>query len=116
MMGVPTAAPGRPDRPEPPVTALAAPLETVAPSSDLDERSQAILDLERGWWRVAGAKEDAIRERLGISPSRYYELLGALLDDEAALAHDPMLVRRLRRLRAARQRTRAQQRTVASAG
>jgi hypothetical protein len=101
------------------VTALATPLTEVAPTSAaaaLDERSRAILDLERGWWKVAGAKEDAIRERLGISASRYYELLGALLDDEAALAHDPMLVRRLRRLRAARQRSRAEQRTGAAAG
>ena len=100
------------------MTALAVPTETAntAAPSELDERARAILDLERGWWRVAGAKEDAIRERLDLSPSRYYELLGALLDDEAAMAHDPMLVRRLRRLRAARQRSRAQRRTVAEAG
>ena len=102
------------------MTALAVPTATDTPAAsatvgDLDERSRAILELERGWWRAAGAKEDAIRD-LGLSPSRYYELLGALLDDEAALAHDPMLVRRLRRLRAARQRSRAQQRTVATAG
>ncbi len=102
------------------MTALAVPTSNApsgGPTADgLDERSRAILELERGWWRVAGVKEDAIRERLGVSPSRYYELLGALLDDEAALAHDPMLVRRLRRLRAARQRSRAEQRTVSAAG
>lgn len=102
------------------MTALAVPTETegrtpAATTGDLDDRSRAILELERGWWRASGAKEDAIRD-LGLSPSRYYELLGALLDDDAALAHDPMLVRRLRRLRAARQRSRAQQRTVATAG
>jgi hypothetical protein len=100
------------------VTALAVPTATEDPTggAPLDERARAILDLERGWWKVAGAKEDAIRERLGLSPSRYYELLGALLDDDAALAHDPMLVRRLRRLRSARQRSRAERRTVAEAG
>ena len=99
-----------------PATPVLADTAPAGSGADLDDRSRAILDLERGWWRVAGAKEDAIRDRLGLSPSRYYELLGALLDDEAALAHDPMLVRRLRRLRAARQRSRAQQRTVAAAG
>jgi len=84
-------------------------------SAELDVRSRDIIDFERGWWRFAGAKEQAIRERFDLSTTRYYELLNALLDDELALAYDPMLVRRLRRMRAARQRDRAQRRATADA-
>ncbi|MEY3019475.1 MAG: hypothetical protein RLZZ272_459 [Actinomycetota bacterium] len=73
----------------------------------LDERARAILDFEREWWRHAGAKEQHIRERFDVSPTRYYQLLNTVIDDDAALAYDPMLVKRLRRLRAARQRQRA---------
>ncbi len=87
---------------------------TDAPS-ELDARSRDILDFERGWWRFAGAKEQAIRDRFELSTTRYYELLNALLDDEDALAYDPMLVRRLRRMRAARQRDRAARRATADA-
>jgi hypothetical protein len=85
-----------------------------APSA-FDARAREILDFERGWWRFAGAKEQAIRERFDLSTTRYYELLNALLDDEDALAYDPMLVRRLRRMRAARQRERAARRATADA-
>ena len=53
-----------------------------------------------------GAKERAIRERLGIAPVRYYKLLNALLDDPRALAHDPVTVNRLRRVREARREER----------
>jgi hypothetical protein len=84
-------------------------------TSVLDARSRDIIDFERGWWRFAGAKEQAIRERFDLSTTRYYELLNALLDDELALAYDPMLVRRLRRMRAARQRDRAARRATADA-
>lgn len=76
----------------------------------LDARSQDILAFERHWWRYAGAKEDAIRERFELSPARYYQLLNRLMDDDQALAHDPMLVKRLRRQRATRQRQRAARR------
>ena len=82
---------------------------------ELDARSREILDFERGWWRFAGAKEQAIRDRFDLSTTRYYELLNALLDDADALAYDPMLVRRLRRMRAARQRERAARRATADA-
>jgi hypothetical protein len=68
----------------------------------LDAREQAILALERQGWGSPGAKERAIRERLGLAPVRYYQLLNALLDDERALAHDPVTVNRLRRVREAR--------------
>jgi hypothetical protein len=85
---------------------------TDGPASDagLDERSRDILDFEREWWRYAGAKEQAVRERFDLSPTRYYQLLNRVIDDEQALTYDPMLVKRLRRLRASRQRQRAAKR------
>ena len=76
------------------------------PTSQLDERSQRILAFERQWWRHAGAKEQAIRDTFAVSSTRYYQLVNALLDDPAALVHDPVLVGRLRRLRARRIRPR----------
>ncbi len=76
----------------------------------LDDRDRDILDFERQWWQHAGAKEQAIRERFGMSSSRYYQLLNQLIDRPEALQHDPMLVKRLRRQRAARQRRRAARR------
>ena len=66
-----------------------------------------MLAFERQWWRHAGAKETAIRDRFGVPPTRYYQVLNALVDRPEALAADPLLVRRLRRLRRARQRQRS---------
>lgn len=74
---------------------------------ELDGLALRTLDFERGWWKYAGAKEAAIRERFDESSTRYYQRLNALIDTPAALAHNPMLVRRLRRLRAARARQRS---------
>jgi hypothetical protein len=74
--------------------------------SPLDERSREILDFERGWWREPGPKERAIRTRFGVSAARYYQLLNRLIDAPDALRYDPMLVKRLRRLRVARRRQR----------
>lgn len=76
----------------------------------LDERDREVLDFEREWWRYAGAKEQAIRERFELSTTRYYQLLNELIDDERAESYDPMLVKRLRRMRTARQAKRAAQR------
>jgi hypothetical protein len=87
----------------------AAPDVQAAPqraAAALSERDQAVLAFERHWWRYAGAKEAAIRDSFGISPTRYYQLLNALVDRPEALATDPLLVRRLRRVRATRQRPR----------
>ncbi|MDQ3914677.1 MAG: DUF3263 domain-containing protein [Actinomycetota bacterium] len=72
----------------------------------LSERDVAILDFERSWWKHAGVKEQAIRERFDMSATRYYQLLNELLENPAALAHDPILVKRLKRLRTYRQRQR----------
>lgn len=79
-------------------------------SADLAERDREILAFERQWWRYAGAKEQAIRELFDLSPTRYYQALNALLDRPEALAYDPMLVKRLRRMRSARQRARSARR------
>ncbi|MDI1465822.1 DUF3263 domain-containing protein [Catellatospora sp. KI3] len=76
------------------------------PEAGLTERERLILDFEKQWWRHAGAKEQAIRDRFEISSTRYYQVLNALLDNPAALAHDPVLVGRLRRLRGSRIRPR----------
>lgn len=72
----------------------------------LDERSRDILDFERTWWMQPGRKERAIRARFGLSATRYYQLLNRLIDSQEALRYDPMLVKRLRRLRSARRRQR----------
>jgi len=70
--------------------------------SGLSELEQEILAFERSWWKHAGAKETAVRERWDISSTRYYQVLAVLIDKPEALAYDPMLVRRLQRLRDAR--------------
>ncbi|MEU5975892.1 DUF3263 domain-containing protein [Streptomyces sp. NPDC047315] len=65
----------------------------------LTDRDRAVLAVEARSWPGPGAKERAVREELGMSPVRYYQLVNALLDDELALAHDPVTVNRLRRVR-----------------
>ena len=80
----------------------------------LTETEAAILNFERQWWKYAGAKETAIRELFDMSATRYYQVLNQLLDSEAALAADPMLVKRLRRMRSSRQRERSSRRLGSS--
>jgi len=85
--------------------------EQVGDGSDgLSRREHDILAFERQWWKYAGAKEEAIRQLFGMSPTRYYQVLNAAVDRPEALAADPMLVKRLRRLRASRQKARAARR------
>ena len=79
-------------------------------SGRLSERDRSILDFERQWWKYAGAKESAVREKFDMSSTRYYQVLNVLIDRPEALEHDPLLVRRLRRLRATRQRQRSARR------
>jgi hypothetical protein len=81
-----------------------------AEGATLTERDRAILEFERQWWKFAGAKEQAVREKFDMSSTRYYQVLNALIDKPEALEADPLLVRRLRRLRAARQRQRSARR------
>lgn len=77
---------------------------------ELTSREAEILDFERQWWRLAGAKEQAVADRFGLSSTRYYQLLNALIDRPAALRADPMLVKRLQRLRLQRERARSARR------
>ena len=76
----------------------------------LTRREHDILGFERQWWKFAGSKEDAIKELFSMSATRYYQVLNALIDHPGALEHDPMLIKRLRRLRASRQRARSARR------
>ncbi len=82
----------------------------AAATESLSERDREILALERLWWQYAGAKEQAIRDKFDMSSTRYYQVLNALIDREEALAFDPLLVKRLRRLRDKRQRSRSARR------
>ncbi len=84
--------------------------EEPAPGGELTAREREILAFERQWWKYAGAKEQAVRELFDMSGTRYYQLLNALIDRPEALAHDPMLVKRLRRMRQTRQRARSARR------
>jgi hypothetical protein len=87
------------------------PAEAGLPAvAGLSDRDGAILGFERHWWKYAGAKEQAIRDQFQMSATRYYQVLNALIDRPEALQHDPMLVKRLRRLRSARQRARSARR------
>lgn len=82
----------QPERPEP---------------CELTDSDRKMLAFESQWWRYKGAKDEAIRDTFGISPTRFYQLLNALIDRPEALAADPMNVKRLRRLREQRRRARA---------
>jgi hypothetical protein len=71
-------------------------------SSGLSELEIKMLDFERQWWRYAGAKESAIKELFDLTPPAYYQMLNNLIDREDALTAEPILVKRLRRLRESR--------------
>jgi hypothetical protein len=78
----------------------------AATEPPLDGRAREVLDFEREAWKLTGTKERAIRERFGFSPARYHQLLHRVIDLDEALRYDPMLVRRLRRVRELRRRAR----------
>ena len=84
--------------------------QSTGPVGLLSERDAELLAFERQWWKFAGAKEQAIRDKFAMSATRYYQVLNALIDKPEALAQDPLLVKRLRRLRATRQRNRSAKR------
>lgn len=77
------------------------------PPTGLSELDMRLLDFERSWAARVGAKEAAILTEFALPPARYYQMLYVLIDSPAALRHDPLLVRRLQRLRDARTRSRA---------
>ena len=105
-----TEAPDTSQTEEPRMDAARAPLGHEEAAASLSERDRRILEFERQWWKYAGAKEQAIRDLFDMSATRYYQVLNTLLDNPAALEADPMLVKRLRRMRAARQRARSARR------
>ncbi|WP_233526471.1 DUF3263 domain-containing protein [Actinomadura spongiicola] len=99
------------DAPVQPVTEEDGGADDAAfPADHLSDRDRRILAFERQWWKYAGAKEQAIREMFDMSATRYYQLLNILIDRPEALECDPMLVKRLRRMRTQRQRNRAARR------
>lgn len=81
-------------------------MEAAAPAS-LTGGDLAILAIERRPWRTEAAKNLAILDQLGLTPTRYYQKLSELIGNPAALSHDPELVGRLfaRRQRRLAQRT-----------
>jgi hypothetical protein len=85
---------------------IPTPRETDEKTGGLTDREKEILAFEARWWKHAGSKEQAIRDTFALSSTRYYQVLNGLLDKPAATEHDPVLVGRLRRLRATRARTR----------
>jgi hypothetical protein len=104
------AAPRIPPEPATTRGPSAAGAEQPQLAGPLGERERSVLAFERQWWRHAGAKEEAIRREFGVGPTAYYQLLSRLLDDPAAIAYDPMLVKRLQRQRASRRRQRSERR------
>lgn len=91
------------------LNSMAVSTDSVA-TDGLSAAQVELLDFEKQWWALPGSKESEIRARFDISTTRYYQMLNALIDTEAALAHDPLLVKRLRRQRSARQKARTAQR------
>jgi len=84
----------------------------MADLTDLTDRDRGILEFERQWWKYAGAKDTAIRERFDLTVERYYQVLNHLIDQQGAMEHDPMLVKRLRRQREVRTRRRSARRAI----
>jgi hypothetical protein len=99
---------GRPHTEGSNVSAVRDQVTTV--SAELSARDREIIAFERQWWKYAGAKEQAIKDLFDMSATRYYQVLNTLIDSPVALEHDPMLIKRLRRLRASRQRARSARR------
>lgn len=75
--------------------------------TELDETELRLLAFERAWADRVGNREAAIRAEFGVPSARYYQMLYTLIDSPIAVRHDPLLVRRLQRLRDSRRRARA---------
>ena len=79
-------------------------------AAELSDRDREILEFERQWWKYAGAKEQAIRDLFDMSATRYYQILNGLIDQPGAMELDPLLIKRLRRMRSTRQKARSARR------
>jgi hypothetical protein len=86
---------------------VSTPHPAEPPSAELDETELRLLAFERAWADRVGNREAAIRAEFGVSSARYYQMLYTLIDSPIAVRHDPLLVRRLQRLRDSRRRARA---------
>jgi hypothetical protein len=75
---------------------------TQVVSNGLTKLDIVMLDFERTWWRFSGFKESSIIELFNLTPPAYYQLLNNLIDRSEALLAEPILVKRLRRLRDSR--------------
>lgn len=94
-----------------PATPETSPSTPQSPQTGvLSERDREILELEKRPWAYDGSKEQVVRDKFGLSSTRYYQVLNRLIDSETALAEEPLLVKRLRRLRAQRQKQRTARR------
>lgn len=65
----------------------------------LNDEDRQLLTFEGQGWRFESAKTAAIKQTFGLTPTAYYQRLQAVLDKPEALATEPVLVNRLRRLR-----------------
>lgn len=72
----------------------------------ITERQQAMLEFERTFWTFDDPKETLVRARFQCSIDEYHAQLNDLLEQPEALAHDPLVVRRLQRQRVRRRRER----------
>ena len=81
--------------------------EPPADAEQLGELARRILAFENAAPTGGGVTSAAVRSEFGVTLARYHQMLSGVLDDPAALRHDPVLVHRLRRLRAARSAARA---------
>ena len=87
-------------------------IEALVPQPPLTDLDRAVLEFERTWWLGPGIKDDLIVSRLGLDADGYAAALGALVDHPEALAADPLVVKRLRRMRDRRRRARSLERSV----
>jgi hypothetical protein len=83
-----------------------------APHQQLSQRDRAILDFEQSWWESATPRDQAVREQFQLTESEYAEVLNQLVASEAALLAEPLLIRRLRRLRDRRRQQHIARRTA----
>jgi len=83
-----------------------------APHQKLSQRDRAILDFEQSWWESATPRDQAVREQFQLTESEYAEVLNQLVASEAALLAEPLLIRRLRRLRDRRRQQHIARRTA----
>ena len=82
------------------------------PQPKLSQRDRAILDFEQSWWESAIPRDQAVREQFQLTEAEYAEVLNHLIASEAAILAEPLLVRRLRRLRDRRRQEHIARRTA----